>query len=39
MRRGWPELVEGGRAESGEILQLLDAAPVRKDNGLLQELI
>ena len=35
VRRGWPELVEGGRAESGEILQLLDAAPVRKEDGLL----
>jgi len=35
VRQGWPELVEGGRAATGEILQLLDAAPVRREDGLL----
>jgi ELWxxDGT repeat protein len=35
VRRGWPELVQGGRAASGEVLQLLDAAPVRREDGLL----
>lgn len=35
VREGWPELVAGGRAESGEILQLLDAAPVRREDGVI----